>query len=395
MEETADATWLRVRIIVPTATCANFAVQLSATHEGGEVLFVLMVPDGAVPGEALVTVPVRLVPACPSAPPPPPVAHTELPQDQLGGSSRASRATGVWVPQGGGPLNLPVSSSCVIVSVSQAKPCLPSLRPPSLARSGAMTKTTKVACWVTPKALRPRGWAASGAPGSCTTTPSEGTGDKSTELDAGAAADSPASCTAMPSASMGGTSPGWGRARARVWQPLPPQAAPRRRAPARGTNLRGRARARQPLPVQDWTTQAIGQQHTSPLRAGCEARRREIVVIFGCGNGLARDAPELHQHAELNGAGCGRGSRLPRKLHRDAELQHRGQADGGRARARQPLPPQAPPRRRARAWGGTSSGRGAGVAASSSGATGPSGKSRPHKFFLLFIFIWAKQNYTN
>ena len=42
----------------------------------------------------------------------------------------------------------------------------------------------------------------------------------------------------------------------------------------------------------DWTTQAIGQQHTSPLRAGCEARRREIVIIFGCGNGLARDAPE-------------------------------------------------------------------------------------------------------
>ena len=35
----------------------------------------------------------------------------------------------------------------------------------------------------------------------------------------------------------------------------------------------------------DWTTQAIGQQHTSPLRAGCEARRREIVVIFGCGGG--------------------------------------------------------------------------------------------------------------
>jgi len=42
----------------------------------------------------------------------------------------------------------------------------------------------------------------------------------------------------------------------------------------------------------DWTTQAIGQQHTSPLRARCEARRREVVVIFGCGNGLARDAPE-------------------------------------------------------------------------------------------------------
>jgi len=43
----------------------------------------------------------------------------------------------------------------------------------------------------------------------------------------------------------------------------------------------------------DWTTQAIVQQHTSPLRAGCEARRREIVVIFGCCNGLARDAPWL------------------------------------------------------------------------------------------------------
>ena len=41
-----------------------------------------------------------------------------------------------------------------------------------------------------------------------------------------------------------------------------------------------------------WTTQAIGQQHTSPLRARCEASRREIVVIFCCGNGLARDASE-------------------------------------------------------------------------------------------------------
>ena len=37
------------------------------------------------------------------------------------------------------------------------------------------------------------------------------------------------------------------------------------------------------------TTQAIGQQHTSPLRAECEARRREIVLILGCGNGLVRD----------------------------------------------------------------------------------------------------------
>jgi len=38
-----------------------------------------------------------------------------------------------------------------------------------------------------------------------------------------------------------------------------------------------------------WTTQAVGQQHTSPLHARCEVRRREV-VISGCGNGLARDA---------------------------------------------------------------------------------------------------------
>jgi len=41
----------------------------------------------------------------------------------------------------------------------------------------------------------------------------------------------------------------------------------------------------------DWTTQALGQQHTSPLGARCEARRRDFFVICGCGNGLARDAP--------------------------------------------------------------------------------------------------------
>jgi len=50
----------------------------------------------------------------------------------------------------------------------------------------------------------------------------------------------------------------------------------------------------------DWTTQAIGQQHTSPLRAGCEARRREIVVIFCCGNGLARDAPEASTYMAIS-----------------------------------------------------------------------------------------------
>ena len=42
----------------------------------------------------------------------------------------------------------------------------------------------------------------------------------------------------------------------------------------------------------DWTTHAVGQQHTSPLRARCEARRREVAVTCGCGSGLARDAPD-------------------------------------------------------------------------------------------------------
>ena len=31
--------------------------------------------------------------------------------------------------------------------------------------------------------------------------------------------------------------------------------------------------------LYDWATQAIGQQHTSPLRARCEARRREVVLV--------------------------------------------------------------------------------------------------------------------
>jgi len=30
----------------------------------------------------------------------------------------------------------------------------------------------------------------------------------------------------------------------------------------------------------DGLLRQLGQQHTSPLRAGCEARRREIVVIL-------------------------------------------------------------------------------------------------------------------
>ena len=42
----------------------------------------------------------------------------------------------------------------------------------------------------------------------------------------------------------------------------------------------------------DWATQAVGQQHITPLHPRCEARRREVVVICGCGNGLARDALE-------------------------------------------------------------------------------------------------------
>jgi len=45
------------------------------------------------------------------------------------------------------------------------------------------------------------------------------------------------------------------------------------------SSARGGARRRDKCSV-DWTTQAIGQQHTSPLRAGCEARHREIAVIF-------------------------------------------------------------------------------------------------------------------
>ena len=53
-----------------------------------------------------------------------------------------------------------------------------------------------------------------------------------------------------------------------------------------------RGRARRACPMRSRTTQAIGQQHTSPLRARCEACRRKVAVICGCGNGLARDAPE-------------------------------------------------------------------------------------------------------
>ena len=59
-----------------------------------------------------------------------------------------------------------------------------------------------------------------------------------------------------------------------------------RRARARE---RERERERRERERERETNQAIGQQHTSPLRAGCEARRREIVLIFGCGNGLVRD----------------------------------------------------------------------------------------------------------
>jgi len=55
---------------------------------------------------------------------------------------------------------------------------------------------------------------------------------------------------------------------------------------------RGVAWASVETAVLDWTTQAIGQQHTSLLSARCEAHRREVGVICGCGNGLARDAPE-------------------------------------------------------------------------------------------------------
>ena len=48
------------------------------------------------------------------------------------------------------------------------------------------------------------------------------------------------------------------------------------------------------------TTQAIGQQHTSPLRARCEARRREVALIFCCGKSLVR-----YGHMELYHSNCG------------------------------------------------------------------------------------------
>ena len=65
-----------------------------------------------------------------------------------------------------------------------------------------------------------------------------------------------------------------------------------------------RGRARRARPMRSRTTQAIGQQHTSPLRARCEACRRKVAVICGCGNGLARDAPEASKvDGELRAGG--------------------------------------------------------------------------------------------
>jgi len=86
----------------------------------------------------------------------------------------------------------------------------------------------------------------------------------------------PAAATASedPATSAQGARGRGGRAEASFWTGL------LRHFSFRGSVKRSRTR----------TTQAIGQQHTSPLRAGCEARRREIVVIFGCGNGA--HAPE-------------------------------------------------------------------------------------------------------
>ena len=65
---------------------------------------------------------------------------------------------------------------------------------------------------------------------------------------------------------------------------------------ARGVAINGtcvlvKVLASQPAWWERETTQAIGQQHTSPLRAGCEARRREVALIFGCGKGLVRYGP--------------------------------------------------------------------------------------------------------
>ena len=92
---------------------------------------------------------------------------------------------------------------------------------------------------------------------------------------------------------------------------------------------------------RDGTTQAIGQQHTSPLRARCEARRREVVVICGCGNGLARDAPEASRvDGELR-AGGPQGLQAKPGGDTRPRANHRPRVDDGRdpaeVRCMQPL----------------------------------------------------------
>jgi len=68
----------------------------------------------------------------------------------------------------------------------------------------------------------------------------------------------------------------------------------------------------------DWATQAIGQQHTSPLRARCEARRREVVqfvVVVMAWRELELILSQMAQKPMLRGEV---GARALRGLARDA-----------------------------------------------------------------------------
>ena len=90
-----------------------------------------------------------------------------------------------------------------------------------------------------------------------------------------------------------------------------------------------------------WTTQAIGQQHTSPLRARCKARRREVAVICGCGSGLARDASVASKVNDGLRAGGPEGQQAAPGGDTRPRAKHRPRVDDGRdpaeVRCMQPL----------------------------------------------------------
>ena len=79
-----------------------------------------------------------------------------------------------------------------------------------------------------------------------------------------------------------------------------------------------------------WTTQAIGQQHTSPLRARCETRHREVAVVCGCGNGLARDAPGASKADGGLRAGGPQGLQAKPRGNTGPRANHRPRVDDGR-----------------------------------------------------------------